>query len=70
MTHVHAEYGKYSVSIEIETGKILAGNLPKKNQKMAVKWVLEHKDKLLNDWGNIAITAETSMTRSRLDFRE
>lgn len=64
--HVHAEYGEFNISIEIETGKILAGNLPNKNKKIAVDWVLENKEKLLNGWKNIAISAMTNMKKSKL----
>ena len=68
--HVHAKYGDYNISIEIATGKVLAGNLPKKNQKVAVEWVLKNKDKLLVDWRDIAISAKTTMTKSKLDFKD
>lgn len=64
--HVHAEYDKYTISIEIETGEILAGNLPKSQQGKAVKWVKENKDYLLGKWSNLAITATSIMTKSRL----
>ena len=35
------------IGIVDANGNILAGNLPKKNQKIAVEWVLKNKDKLL-----------------------
>lgn len=70
LPHVHAQYGNYNISIEIATGNILAGNLPKKNQKAAVEWVLQNRNKLLNDWKDIAISATSSMTRSELDFKD
>ena len=66
LPHVHAAYGEYNISIDIESGKILAGRLPKKNQKAAVDWVLAHKDKLLDDCKNIAISAVSTMTGTRL----
>ncbi len=64
--HVHAEYDKYSISIEIETGEILAGNLPHSQESKAVIWVLDNKDYLLGKWSDIAITATSIMTKSRL----
>ncbi len=64
--HVHAEYDKYAISIEIETGEILAGNLPKSQQGKAVKWVKDNKDYLLGKWSDLAITATSIMTKSRL----
>lgn len=67
--HVHAEYGEFEISIEIETGKVLAGNLPNKNTKLATDWVLKNRDKLLNDWKNIAISSMSNMTKSNLTNR-
>ena len=70
LPHVHAKYSDYSISIEIATGRVLAGNLPRKNQKIAVEWVIKNKDKLLHDWQNIAISATSSMTKSWIDFKD
>jgi len=66
--HIHAAYGEHEISIAIETQEILAGNLPKKRHAFAQQWVREHKDMLMNDWKNIAISATSTMTKSRLDF--
>lgn len=65
--HIHAAYGEYSTSIAIETGEVLAGNLPKKQQKDAVEWVLNKKEYLLGKWKDIAISAFSVMTRTRFD---
>ena len=67
--HVHARYGECEVSIAIDTGEILDGNLPKKNLKLALNWVRENKDKLLNDWKDIAISATSSLTASALSLK-
>ena len=67
--HVHAAYGEYNISVEIETGKVLAGNLPKKNERIAVDWVLSNRERLLREWRNIAISANSTLTNSALDFR-
>ena len=66
--HIHAEYGKYQISIKIETGEVLAGNLPQKQQRFATAWVNAHREKLLTDWRNIAITAISHTTKSALDY--
>ncbi len=65
--HVHAKYDRYEISIEIGTGRILAGNIPEAQQRVAVKWVMENSEKLLGDWNDIAITATSEMTKSLLD---
>lgn len=66
--HIHAEYGEYNISISILDQKILAGNLPKKQQKIAQMWVKEHREELLSKWSDIAVSAVASMTMSRLDW--
>lgn len=68
LPHIHASYDKYFISIEIETGKILDGNLPKKQQKFAVEWVKNHKQDLLGIWNNIAVTAVSNLTKSKMDM--
>ena len=66
--HIHASYDSYMISIAIETGKVLAGNLPKKQQQYAVQWVLDHKQYLMGKWSNLAITAASRLTQSAMDF--
>lgn len=36
--HFHAEYGGKMESIDIRTGRVLVGNLPKRAHKMAMEW--------------------------------
>lgn len=68
--HIHAEYGEHQISISIADQKILAGNLPKKQQKIAQAWVKEHREELFSKWSDIAISAVASMTMSQLDWAE
>ena len=70
IAHVHAEYGDYNVSIRIDNGEVLAGTLPKKKQRIAKEWVLKNKENLLTKWSEIAISATSTMTKSRLDLQE
>lgn len=65
--HIHAVYDKYSISIEIKTGKVLAGNLPGPSQRVATDWVIKNSENLLSKWNDIAISATSIMTKSRLD---
>lgn len=48
--HFHAEYGGKMESIDIRTGRVLAGNLPKRAHKMAMEWWEMHRDELLEMW--------------------
>ena len=64
--HLHAQYDKHSISIAIETGIVLAGELPQKQQKIAIDWVARHKEQLMNKWNNLSISATSIMTKSLL----
>ncbi len=67
LPHVHASYDKYSISIAIDSLKVLAGNLPKKQETIAVQWVKNNKDCLLGAWKDYTLSATSSTTKSRLD---
>jgi len=64
--HIHASYGEYNVEIEIESQRILAGNIPNKQIKIATQWVKENKENLLGKWKEISISAVSNMTVSNL----
>lgn len=51
--HLHAHYQGENISISLLDGKVLAGNIPKKNEKIAVDYVLQNKDRLINEWIDI-----------------
>lgn len=66
--HIHAEYGEYSISVSLdEQPEILAGNLPKRQQRFVVNWVADNRTKLLKDWSDIAVSAISHTTKSLLD---
>lgn len=44
--HFHARYGEFWGKIEIETGEILEGNLPRRAIRLIQDWVELHKDEL------------------------
>lgn len=50
--HIHASYQGENISISLIDGEILAGNIPKRNQKIAVQWVVENLDMLRKEWEN------------------
>jgi hypothetical protein len=66
LPHIHASYDKYSISIAISTCEVLAGNLPKSQQRIAVDWVRSHTEDLLGKWNQIAISATSKTTKSRM----
>lgn len=48
--HIHAIYGEYIGAIDIQTGKMLEGDLPKRALKMVQEWTEKNKDELLTIW--------------------
>ncbi|MCR4884668.1 MAG: DUF4160 domain-containing protein [Clostridiales bacterium] len=48
--HIHALYGEDMAAIEIRTGRVLDGDLPKKALSMVREWILLNRDELLEMW--------------------
>jgi len=48
--HIHAVYGEYVGSIDIQTGELLEGDLPNRALKLVQEWTKNHKEELLNIW--------------------
>ncbi|HEY3762761.1 MAG TPA: DUF4160 domain-containing protein, partial [Verrucomicrobiae bacterium] len=49
-THFHAIYAEYEALIEIETGEIYQGNLPKTAYELVNQWRLLHLNELRDNW--------------------
>lgn len=47
--HFHAEYGEYTVTVEIETG-VVEGKFPRRALGAVLDWYVLHKDELMEDW--------------------
>ena len=56
--HIHVHYQDESAVIEIPTGQLLEGSLPKNKQKLVDAWVEIHKEDLMADW-QLAISGES-----------
>ncbi len=48
--HFHAEYGEHRAIIEISSGKVLAGGLPKRVHQLVKEWRRLHLDELRGAW--------------------
>jgi hypothetical protein len=57
MPHIHARYQGKRVSLAIEDGAVLAGELPLRQLRMVQVWLDLHKDELLADW-ELALAGE------------
>jgi hypothetical protein len=48
--HFHAIYAEYEALIEIETGNIHEGYIPKKALELVNEWRLLHREELKDAW--------------------
>lgn len=48
--HFHAIYGEYIGAIDIKTGEMLEGDLPKRALKLVQEWAEMYRDELLAIW--------------------
>jgi hypothetical protein len=49
LPHFHAVYGKHTITVEIESGKI-RGEFPGRALRLVLEWSELHKQELLEDW--------------------
>lgn len=47
--HFHAEYGDYTITLEIESG-VVAGKFPGRALAAVLDWYMLHKDELIQNW--------------------
>jgi hypothetical protein len=48
--HLHAEYGEYRITVEINSG-VVQGRFPRRALSAVLEWCTMNRDKLLEDWG-------------------
>lgn len=48
--HIHVDYQGHRALVEIASGSVKAGNLPRKVAVLVRDWCLAHQDALLADW--------------------
>jgi hypothetical protein len=48
--HIHVHYQEDSAVVEIPSGEVLEGRLPRSKQKLVDAWVEIHKEDLMADW--------------------
>ena len=57
LPHIHVHYQEHNAIIEIPSGIIIEGKLPKSKQKLVDAWIEIHRDELIADW-ELAINGE------------
>ena len=48
--HFHAYYQEHAVSVSLDTIEVLAGRLPRKQQRLVEAWAELHRDELTAAW--------------------
>jgi hypothetical protein len=48
--HIHVEYQDEEAVVSIDTGDIMAGNLPVRQFRFISAWIELHRDELLANW--------------------
>ena len=48
--HIHAIYGEFIGAIDIQTGKLIEGDLPVRALNLVQEWLKIHKDEILDIW--------------------
>lgn len=48
--HLHAYFQDYKMTIRIDDGEIMEGNMPVRQIRLVQAWVEIHKDELWADW--------------------
>lgn len=48
--HFHAYYAEYKATVDIRTGEVIQGNLPRRQTKLVLAWAELHQDELMGNW--------------------
>lgn len=48
--HFHARSGEYEAKVEIDTGRICAGTLPRQKARLVREWARVHRSELNENW--------------------
>lgn len=48
--HFHAAYGEHAAKVEIATGEVFEGELPRRAQRFVREWTEMHRSELERNW--------------------
>ncbi len=48
--HIHVEYGEYEAIVEIESGAIITGKLPRRLERLVKEWLKERRKDVMKAW--------------------
>ena len=52
--HCHGIYGDYAGSFSLENGKLLAGQMPPKQQKKIEEFIKQNQSELIESWNELS----------------
>jgi hypothetical protein len=64
--HIHVEFQGESAVFSIDDGRLLAGSIPLKKQKLVVAWIEIHQEALMADW-SLAVSGKKPFPIRGLD---
>jgi hypothetical protein len=64
--HIHVQYNEFSASVSIDTGEVLAGEIPRKQLRLVQAWVELRREELYADW-KLATQHQTLLRIKPLD---
>ena len=65
LPHLHARFAEFEASVGIGDGELIAGELPRKQMRLAQAWVELDQDELMADW----LLASSGQKLFRIDSR-
>ena len=48
--HFHALYAEHEAIVDIETLKVIRGEMPRRALSLVLEWAFLHREELLEDW--------------------
>ena len=48
--HLHAYYQDFVATYRVDTGELMAGSLPRRQQRLVEAWIELYREELLVDW--------------------
>jgi hypothetical protein len=55
--HFHAIYAEYDSEIDIESGNVIVGQLPRRARNLVKEWTDLHRDELRRNWDLMLVRA-------------
>jgi hypothetical protein len=53
--HFHAEYQEYKAEYEIQSLRVIAGEIPNRAHVLVLEWASMHRNELMNNWEKASI---------------